>query len=732
MSIVLIKSVILIVLLISSIFTAYTVSQVNASPTFVTVTTTNIGGMTILSVSNNANNTSDVVSFILQINGGTFKSFELQNGWAGMKTSPTTLAFSATNPLKPGESVSFQIKTDQQIPNMTWKASDANNIEIGSGNIGPQPGSTQPGSTQPGSTQPGSTQPGSTQPGSTQPQQFVRGILDSSTFRIIPSSPAVGSHVRVIGFSFSASTNLDLYIGNDKIGSFSSNENGNIITTVIIPSSEQVGSVNFVLKDQQGNQKTFSTNLKASQQHGGVIQSVPLTVNFDPIFHRGETKLVSGTATPGTTLTFTIFDSNGNPITTLAAQPDKNGNYSFKREIPTDAPFGKYSVTVSDGKDHVSKQFSIVTIHEISVSTSAQRYDSGQTVVINGTSISNQIVSFAITNPTGQQIYSKSVNITSSGTVSASYKLDEAAMQGTYTITVNQGSDSTALYFGVGQDPSPPITVKLDKLSYSNTDKPVISLTGPSSSTTNLIIIAPDDTQKFADIIKLGQDGQATYSFNLTSYTPGIYSAVVTHADEKIQKEFAVGLAVGSGKIVFSTVKNSYLPGDSIIIIGTDNPNTLLEISLTDPNGNIIKTIQTFSDKTGHFSSFDFSIPAVATPGTWKIDADSGINHVSSNIIVKSTNQAVTAQIDRDSGIYTRGDIIKISGSDAGNTASVKITIGTNNTIVDTITTTSTNRGDFSTDWQVPHNINPGVYTITISSFTGKAGTLSTIRVTIQ
>ena len=276
------------------------------------------------------------------------------------------------------------------------------------------------------------------------------------------------------------------------------------------------------------------------------------------------------------------------------------------------------------------------------------------------------------------------------------------------------------------------MTAKLDKLTYSVSDKPVISVTGPSSSTVNLIIIAPDDTQKFADIIDLGQNGQTTYSFNLTSYTPGIYTAVISHASEKIQNSFAVGLSTGSGKILLNTVKNSYLAGDSIIIIGTANPNTILQISLTDPNGINIKSIITFTDKTGHFSAFDFSIPAIATPGIWKLDASSGVNHVSSNITVKSTNQAVTVHVDRDSGIYTRGDIIAISGTDAGNTAAVHITVRFNNTIADTFTTSSTNRGDFSTDWQIPRSINPGPYTIEIVSSTGKIVTSAIIRVTIQ
>ena len=717
MSKVLLKSVIIFALLLGTIFTLYAVQQVNALPSFVTVTATNSGGTTILSVSDSADSTSNVASFILQINGGTFKSFKLENGWVGMKTSPTTLAFSAISSLKPGKTASFEIKTDQQTPIMTWKASDANNIEVGSGNITPS-----------GGTPSGGTPSGGTPSGGTQTPQTTGGISDTSSFRIIPSTPSLGSHVRVVGQSFSPLTNFDLYIGNDKIGSVSSNEKGNFVSTLTIPDSEQTGSVNFVLKDGQGNQKSFTTNLKALQKHGVIIQNIPLTVNFEPIFHRGETKLVTGTAIPGSTVTFTIFDSKGNPITTLALQTEKNGTYSFKRTIPEDSPFGKYSVTISNGKNQVSKQFSVVTIHNISATTSAQKYEPGQTVVINGTSISNQIVTFSFADPAGHQIYSHDANVTSSGTISLPYKLEDSAMKGTYSVTVTQGNDLTLLYFGVGEDPAPPITVKMDKLSYTVTDKPQITVTGPSASTLNLVIVDPSDKQKFADIINLGPDGQATYSFNLTSYTSGIYAAVVSHAEQKVEKDFAVGLGVGTGKITLNTIKDSYLPGDSIIIIGTVNPNTLLQISLMDPSGILVKTVNTFSDKSGHFSSFDFKIPPFATTGTWKLDGSSGVNHVSKFLIVKSTKQGISVSLDRLSGIYTRGDIIKISGTDAGNTAGVKISIATNSTIIDTLPTSATNRGDYQTDWQIPRSVNPGQYAIVASSITGKA----TISITIQ
>ncbi|HET7336505.1 MAG TPA: hypothetical protein VFJ23_01265 [Candidatus Nitrosotalea sp.] len=721
----LLKSVIIFAIIVGSISTMYTTHSAFAAPEFVTVTSTNTDDATVISVSNSASNTAYITSFTLQINGdGTFKSFKSENGWQGVKTS-TTLAFSTTNPLKPGDTISFEIKTDQQSPTFTWKTSDANNIDRETGEIGVQTNITT--QQQPSNNNSGKSSTGSDS--TTSPPPTPRGILDTSAFRIIPSSPSPGSHIRVVGLSFSALANLDLYVGNDKIGSFSSNDKGNFVATVVLPDSEQPGSVNFVLKDLQGNQKSFSTNIKPQSKDHQVSQaSIPLTLNVDPIYHQGDTKIISGTADPQSTVTITLLDSKGNPITTSTAETDKDGKYSMTHVVPIDRSLGKYTVTASDGKTQVTKQYSIVTTHNISVTPSATRYEPGQTVSINGTSISNQLVHFAIKDPTSQQIYAQDANVTSNGTVSMSYKIDNAAIKGTYSVDVTQGTDHVIVFFGVGEDVSPPITATLDKLSYQNTDNPVVSVTGPSSSTINLIIVDPSDKQKFADIINLGSNGQASYSFNLTSYTPGIYSAVVSHAEEKVEKSFAVGLSTNTGTITLKTVKDSYLPGDNIIIIGTANANSLLQITLTDPNGQIVKSVQTFTDKTGHFSSFDFSIPSISVPGTWKLDGISGVNHVSVPIIVKSSKQAITVQLDRSSGVYTRGDIVAISGSDAGVTASVKITINSNSTVIDTLPTSATNRGDYVTDWQVPRNVNPGTYTVEASSITGKA----VISITIQ
>ncbi|MEO9277457.1 MAG: hypothetical protein ABI340_06745 [Nitrososphaera sp.] len=716
MSKVLLKSIILLVLLVSSIFTINFVPNVYAvNPVTATATTTN--GKTTIEVTNDLTSNSNLVTFILEIKNGEFKSFKLDNGWVGKKNSQTSVAFATTNPVKPGKTSTFEIGTDQSSPSFSWRALDANNNELGSGEIGGTIINEN-------NNQQQSNQGNNQHPNQENNQQSTpRAVLDTSTFRIIPSQPSPGYHVRIVGQSFSASSNIDLYVNNAKISTLSSNDKGNFVATAQLPNNLQPGSTTFVIKDQQGNTKTFTTNIRTAPQTHDLIQNVPLTMNVDPIYHRGDSKLITGTATPGTTLTFSLSDPNGKAITTFSTKVNNTGTYSISNTVPIDRDFGKYTINVSDGKNQLSKQYSVVSTHQIALVSAKTKYNPGDMVMVNGTSISNQLVSFVLSDPANHQIYSKDVNVTSSGTLSFTYQLEDSAMKGTYTLTATQGNDQVPLYFGVGEDPTAPLSIRLDKLTYINTDKPIVNIAGTPSSTLNLVIIDPSDKEKFADTVTLGSDGLATYSFNLTSYTPGVYSIVLTGStSSKAVQSFAIGLTTNSGQINLSLVKDTYVPGDSIIILGTANANSILNLSLVDPSGVPVKTIQTFTDKSGHFSSFDFRIPATATPGTWTVDATSGLNHKSVNITVKSATQGITVRLDRDSGLYTRGDLVQITGSDAGATSTVIIKIlGANSTEITRMQVTTTNRGDYSVEWKIPPTFDIGSFTVQASSSKGTA-----------
>ena len=90
---------------------------------------------------------------------------------------------------------------------------------------------------------------------------------------------------------------------------------------------------------------------------------------------------------------------------------------------------------------------------------------------------------------------------------------------------------------------------------------------------------------------------------------------------------FTIGLTTGSGAISIQTTRDEYKQGEQILILGnTGAINVLLDITISDPNGKIIKKIETFSDKFGVFKIDNFRIPLDAVIGEWTINAKSGGN----------------------------------------------------------------------------------------------------------
>lgn len=695
-----------------------------ATTGLVSVTATNAAGVTTLQVSNSPASSSGIASFTVQIKNGNFESFTLQNGWTGEKTSPNTLSFLSSTPIMPGNSTAITINTDQQTPDLVWTALNANNNQIATGEVGAPPPPPPVISTTP--SQKSGSQPN--QP-ATPPPPPNPGILGQSTLRIIPATPAPGFDVRVVGQSFSASTPLKLYLGSQVIDSFSSDNDGNFVVTTTIPQSQQPGSAEFILKDQANNQKTFTTTIEQAPKQSTTTQqaAIPLTVSVQPTLHPGDTQVINGTANAGSTVAISILNSTGTSITSFTANADNSGNYFFSQVVPIDMQLGQYTVTVSDGKSQVSKQYSITTSHQIAISTPQQQYNPGDTVIINGTTTSSLPVTIVVMDPAGNQAFAKDVNSTAGGKISVSYPIDPAALTGTYIITAYQGNDQVSDYIGVGVAPVVQLTAALNQLTYQLTDKPILSITGPPGAKLNLIIIDPSDQEKFSDTVNLAQDGIATYSFNLTSYTPGIYTIALTRGNDKIEKEFAVGLQTGCGQMSIRTTQNTYFPGDNLLIFGNANPNCIVQLSLTNPSGQMVKTEQDFVDKSGLFSSFDFRIPDNGAPGTWRLDVTSGLDHISYNVDVTLAT-TVTISVDKSPPIYARGDVVQISGSGIGKSVSVAINIISSNSTLDTLHIESTETGDYGTEWTVPTTFGIGVYTIQVSSTAGKASTNITVQ----
>lgn len=699
---------IFILVLISGLFSVFVLPQAQSQSELVTVTSTNHQGTTVIEYKNNEGNIFDIKSIVLEIDNANFKSFKTEKGWMGKKQSADTIIFTSAVSLLPGQSTKFGLKADNSEPVFTWKALDEEGDELGSGGIiGVE-----------------------SQQGVISEETRLKNaaIFDSSYFKMIPSPPRVGSSLRVIGEDFAPKANFDLYMNERKVDSFVTDEKGAFILSTKIPEDLQAGKVDFTVKDQVGNQKTVSIRILESSTRI-LPEDAQLTVNLESVYHRGETMQISGTASPGSTISISIIKSDGAVLTTFTTQADSTGKYSTPHRVPLDNEFGEYIISITDGKTTISHPYIIETTQKIILSPIKQSYDPGETAVVNGTALPNQEIELVIEDPVGVEVFAKSLVVGSNGTVTLEYKLDKAAREGTYIVFATQGTEHEVILFGVGEPPGVQLLMTMSALNYKTTEEAVISIIGSPSSTVSLIIIDPSDKQKIADTITIGADGSYEYAFSLNGYSPGVYTAVLTWANVQTEERFSVGLETGSGAVNLKTLNDIYLPGAPILILGDSGPNAIITITLYDPDGNKVKSANVFTDKKGIFTSSAFRFPSDAKPGVWKIDAASGLNHMSKDLMVLAEAEGLTVRVDKSPPAYGLDDLVTISGTGAGVSHNVIISIlRADQTEVEKLSIVATGTGSYSTLWRVPQDLDAGTYTIKVKDATATVETTITVQ----
>ena len=256
-------------------------------------------------------------------------------------------------------------------------------------------------------------------------------------------------------------------------------------------------------------------------------------------------------------------------------------------------------------------------------------------------------------------------------------------------------------------------SISTSKSNYAPNETVLLEIQGPSSATVSLLIVDPSDKNKFTDTIILGPDGQSNYELDLAGYTSGVYTAVITRGNSQTTDIFSVGLLTGAGEINARTTKDAYNLGESILVLGESNENILLTLELRDPNGDIVKTKETFTNKDGVFSEGSFRIPLEAEIGTWTIHAQSGPNF---------DDVEITVQGDLEEGIVILvdsivaspgGEIVTLKGYGVAVSQQIIITIfSDSDEEITELSIFSTGDGDFSTIWLVDNQIAPGTYTI--------------------
>ena len=689
--------------------------QPNAYAEGIDVKSFSLEETTIISVENNSNEEINTIRIWLG-SDFNFKSFKTEKNWVGEKTPQGVVIFTSSESIKPGESTKFGVKTDKVSTGINWKVLDNkdNQIEMGKVLSKELPEVIEIPEDTTNVIEQNSENSGPS-------------INSDSVFRIVPEKPNVGASIRVTGDKFGGSQELDFYIDTKKIGSFVTDENGHFMTTMKIPETQNDGRVDFKIKDKEGEEKKVSLRIEKIENRIPDSEIVKLTIQGIPnMVHRGDFLEIFGTGDPSSAITSTVANNEGEIYVTRTAEVDSKGNWKLEEPIiiPLDMPFGKYSATITDGRQNILKQWTVESDKIIIIAPSNLKFELGELMKFNGTAVPNKPIEVIMEDPFGKEIFSDIIQVDESGFVNFVYQTTQSSIKGTYTIIATQEKDKEFIFTGLGQLPTIPVNLEFDSLHYKAGDIANISLSGKASEVISLLIIDPSDKPKGDSVsITLQPDGRGTHQLDLEGYASGAYTAVISKGSSQSTEIFTVGLQTGSGEIKINTTKLSYLPGDAILLLGDTAENVLLTVSLMDPDENIIKEKESFSDKNGKITESSLRIPTDAKHGIWKINVKSGANFDTIEIDVLSTLQdGMIVTVEEGIEVGGVGKTISIKVNGAQQTVEIEI-VAEDGEIIETLSFPASDQGAIDLPWLIPKDTEPGLYTISVTDAFNSAET---------
>ena len=641
----------------------------------------------------------DINSFRIWLSSDfNFKSFKTEKGWTGEKTLQGVIVFSSAEPVKPGESIKFGVKTDKVSSGINWKALDKSGEQIGTGksiaNELQEPVTTKIEKT-----------------------NTSEGILSDSVFRIIPEKPNVGSTIRVTGDNFGSLEEFDFLIDSRKIGTFVTNEEGHFMTTMKIPSEIDADRINFVVKDSKNEEKKISLRLGDTESRVPEEDNIKLTVKGIPnIMHRGDLLEISGTGQPGSAISAKVQNPSGEIINTRTAEVSSKGTWELDEPVivPLDTPFGEYSAEISDGRETIFEKWKVESSKLIVIAPESVRFEPGETMRYTGTGIPDTPMELILEDPLGDEKFADIIEVDNSGEIEFEYEtIANVDREGTWTLIATQNKNKEFIFAGLGENPTIPVNFEFDKLNYKSSETAIITLTGKPSDMLSMLIVDPSDKPKGETIsIQLQPDGRAIYELDLDKYSSGVYTAVVSKGSTKSSEIFTVGLQTGSGDIDINTTKQEYGPGDSVLILGDTNPNVLLTIILYDENGDEIKSKETFSDKNGRIAEEGFRIPSNAEPGMWQLKAISGSNFDMVEFEITAVQQeGMIINVSEGTEISGVGKNITIKIMGAQGTVEIDI-FNDKEEVIEHLEFPASSEGEINQPWIIPKDTVPGTYEI--------------------
>jgi len=688
------------VLLIFSIFTLLSISEVNADEA-ISVSAKSYQNTIIIEFEIDSASKIKTIKMWLG-EDATFKSFKVEPDW-GYTPDSKLVVFTATNTLNPGESVKFGLITNEKVTRINWKALDQNDNEIDKRKTPIQEISH--------------TTPSFIEEESEAIEQVKEtGSPLYGTKKFIPEKLRVGSDIRLVGNGFDVDEELKFYLDTTILKSVNTDEQGNFLTTISIPDSYNVGTTEFIIKNESGNLQSTSINIEEQKNRflkttEFKINSIPDEISYD------EMLTFSGSAYPQSAIIISFENLDTRDLEkTRVITANSNGEWIFEEMINRADIVGEKYVIFKNNQYKTTKNLMVKSDYTVDVSASAVRYNMGDTISIIGISESNTDTTIWIKDQSKKIVHYDIFTTNANGDLNYKLVADDRFSSGTYTAIIKQeGGGSDAALFGIERYPTTSIIALMAKTNFPLDSVAVMNIVGPQSTKLSITVLDSNDNVVLTDSITTTSFGKVKYAIDLDGLSSGIYRAAVSATNIQDAAKFSIGLESGSGPISLITTQENYSPGESILIIGNTGNNARLTITLYDPSGNIVSETETFSDSSGNFSTENIGIPSDGLLGIWKITSHSRLDSKSVDINVSvPLDLGLTLQIEETE--FVTGDTVLIKGVGQSNSNRLTVEIiDQYSQVIVTLGTPLTSDGMFSLPWNIPANVSTGMYTIKVS-----------------
>lgn len=517
----------------------------------VKVTAINSDSVTVVKVENNKDNIYNIKLVWLTLQNGIIQSYKSADGWSAETASnQNTIQFRTdTNPVKPGGSVTFGIKTEQKSPIFKWIVLDEEGDQIGSGTLDvSKDAETQEKSGTSGSNNVSQKTNSTSQETAGKPKQNQdnNSAGTNEKRRNVPTVPPSieirpqvvkhGRLVKITGDGFTPDSILTVLFDGKQIKNLKIGTDGKVKGRLLLPKDVVNGAHQISISDTAGRAANIPITVKQE------TQIVELTVNAERrSYKQGDLAKLTGTGRPGTAVELTVNNPTGVTILSYAIPVDNDGKYSTFIPLSEDATPGHYEITVFQEAKTVKTSFDVLTItgSQLTLVTDKFEYKKGESVKVSGKAVPNKDVNVRLLAPDGSEVLKTVVKTDGNGTYTVSMPLPSTSVLGKYSVAVKVDTEEISISITIVQG-SVTVTVQTEKDQYRVGELVRISGKGKANEKVSITIKPPKE-----EPIKMSANTDNYGSYSALWLVPaaaagGIYKVSAEQGDTRAETAFLV------------------------------------------------------------------------------------------------------------------------------------------------------------------------------------------------